>query len=114
VQHLDIEFARDNPDYVTVTVGANEALRGRAAVLLFRYDRKHEVLVKRGENKGKQMAYHNVVREVRRLDTWLGDPLQIMLPVEDLKAGGRDGCAIIVQREHEGPIIGAARLALED
>jgi hypothetical protein len=111
---FDITFARDNADYVMVTVSADESVRGRAAVLLFRYDTRHEVAIERGENAVKKLAYHNVVREVRRLDTWRGETLQLMLPVRDLRAGGRDGCAVVVQREHDGPILGAAKIALND
>ncbi len=111
---FDISFARDNTDYVTVTVSADETVRGRAAVLLFRYDSRHEVAVERGENAGNKLAYHNVVREVRRLDTWRGETMQLMLPIKDLRAGGRDGCAIVIQREHDGPVLGAAKIALND
>ena len=96
---------------MTVKVsGASDA--GRAAVLLFRYDRRTTVEIARGENAGKTLTYHNVVREIRRLDTWNGEDLSVMLPVGDLKTGGRDGCAVIVQHEGNGSIIGAARLAL--
>ena len=108
--NLDVDFERDG-DYVTVKVsGAGGA--GRAAVLLFRYDHRNTVEIARGENAGKTLTYHNVVREIRRLDTWNGEDLSIMLPVGNLKTGGRDGCAVIVQREGNGAIIGAARLSL--
>ena len=109
---LDVGFESDG-EYVTVKVsGASDA--GRAAVLLFRYDHRNKVEIARGENAGKTLAYHNVVREIRRLDTWNGENLSIMLPVGNLKTGGRDGCAVIVQREGNGAIIGAARLALAE
>ena len=108
--NLDVGFERDG-DYVTVKVSGTSGA-GRAAVLLFRYDRHHTVEIARGENAGKTLTYHNVVREIRRLDTWNGEDLSIMLPVGNLKTGGRDGCAVIVQREGNGAIIGAARLSL--
>ena len=112
-KNLDVTFTQDN-EYVTVKVsGTSEDVR-RAAVYLFRYDKEHKVKIERGENAGKTLAYHNVVREVRMLDTWRGDDLSIMLPIKDLKMGGRDGCAVIVQREGTGSIIGAARLALAE
>ena len=111
--NLDVSFVRDN-EYVTVKVAGTSGDARRAAVLLFRYDHQNEVEIKRGENAGKTLAYHNVVREIRRLDTWDGKDLSIMLPVKDLKMGGRDGCAVIVQQEGNGSIIGAARLALAD
>ncbi|MDA0260864.1 MAG: DUF1223 domain-containing protein [Proteobacteria bacterium] len=110
---LDVRFVQDK-EYVTVKISGTSSDPRRAAVLLFRYDRHHDVEIERGENAGKTIAYHNVVREIRRLDTWDGKDLSIMLPIKDLKMGGRDGCAVVVQREGGGSIIGAARLALAD
>ncbi len=110
--NLDVGFERDS-EYVTVKISGTSDAR-RAAVLLFRYDHKNSVAIERGENAGKTLTYHNVVREIRRLDTWHGEDLSIMLPIKDLRMGGRDGCAVIVQREGNGSIIGAARLALTD
>ena len=112
-KNLDVSFEQDE-EYVTVKVsGSSDDVR-RAAVLLFRYDNENTVKIERGENAGKTLAYHNVVREIRRLDTWHGEDLSIMLPIKDLKMGGRNGCAVIVQREGNGSIIGAARLALAE
>lgn len=111
---IAIGFTHDNMDYVTVDVAGSDIVCGGAAVLLFRYDTRHEVQIERGKNAGSKLAYHNVVGEVRRLDTWRGEPLQIMRAVQDLKAGQRDGCAIVIQREHDGPIIVAAKISLAD
>ena len=111
--NLDVSFTQDE-EYVTVKVAGTTSDARRAAVFLFRYDHRNDVKIERGENAGKTLAYHNVVREIRRLDTWDGKDLSIMLPIKDLKMGGRDGCAVIVQREGNGSIIGAARLALAE
>jgi len=109
--NLDVSFVRDK-EYVTVKVAGTSNDARRAAVFLFRYDHQNDVAIERGENAGKTLAYHNVVREIRRLDTGHAEELSIMLPIKDLKMGGRDGCAVIVQEEGNGAIIGAARLAL--
>src|SRR5436190_1173279 len=47
-----------------IAVGAGAAPKGGAEVWLIRYDpRNREVEVQRGENRGKVMAYRNVVRD---------------------------------------------------
>lgn len=64
-----------------------------------------------GENRGRKLVYHNVVREMRPMGMWKGRPMQIDLPLTDLKKSESFGCIIIAQ-EHTfrgpGRIIGAA------
>lgn len=89
----------------TVTV-ESKAGRPAAAVLLARYDLKHVTAVKAGENKGKTLTNHHVVREFRELAHWTGEPLEI--PLADLRLGPNQGCAVIVQAHEQGAILGAA------
>ena len=89
----------------TVTV-ESKAGRPAAAVLLARYDLKHVTAVEAGENKGKTLTNHHVVREFRELAHWTGKPLE--LPLADLRLGPNQGCAIIVQAHDQGAILGAA------
>ena len=89
----------------TVTV-ESKAGRPAAAVLLARYDLKHVTAVEAGENMGKTLTNHHVVREFRELAHWTGEPLEI--PLAGLRLGPNQGCAVIVQAHHQGAILGAA------
>ena len=84
----------------------SKAGRPAAAVLLARYDLKHVTAVEAGENKGKTLTNHHVVREFRELAHWTGKPLE--LPLADLRLGPNQGCAVIVQAHEQGAILGAA------
>lgn len=77
---------RDPPDMAfigprRVDVGSGPVPRGGAEVWLVRYDpRDHDVVVKKGDNRGKTVQHHNVVRELKRLGAWRGRPTAYRLP----------------------------------
>lgn len=87
-------------------------LEQTAWVWLVTFDTRHDVDVRRGENAGKKLSYFNVVRKIERIAIWDGST-DLMMPVDMRKAwaDGRDGCAIVVQSEGFGPILGAVQLA---
>ncbi len=92
----------------TVTL-ESRAGRPSAAVLLARYDLRHVTPVEAGENKGKTLTNHHVVRELRevgQVGRWTGKPAEI--PLADLRLGPNQGCAVIVQAHEQGAILGAA------
>ena len=110
---LDVTLTRGDSNTILAHIPAHESgTRKPAVVWLFRYDSANTVAIERGENVGKSLTYHNVVREIRELAQWRGDAMTIPLALDDLTAGGRDGCAVVVQRRGTGPIIGAARMEL--
>jgi hypothetical protein len=62
-------------------VGAGVAPKGGADVWLVRYDpRTVQVPVKAGENNGKTLPIRNVVRQLKRLGDWSGQPTAFALP----------------------------------
>lgn len=110
LDRLPVTIARSG-DGVRVTVpGAHTT--DKAAVWLALFDRQHETAIRRGENGGRTLKYHNVVRNMVRIGTWTGLPLDIPTGSADMSAEGRDGCAVIVQSLSTGRILGAARLDL--
>jgi len=70
-------------------------------------DRENEVQIRRGENRGKSVSYHNVVRKIQMLERWDGSKQILKLDLGMLAAAGRDGCAVILQKDGFGPIIAA-------
>ena len=112
-----IESARaaPKPARVSVLPGASGGLTvtvdsgpegSDAEVLLARYDVRHVTVIEAGENKGKTLTNHHVVREFRRLGKWKGERWAVS--IADLHLAPNQGCAVIVQAPDQGAILGAA------
>ncbi len=75
-------------------------------------DYRKKVDIGRGENSGRSVTYHNIVRNIDKLGEWDGSPTTLRLKLDDLQAKGRDACALLVQEQNHGPIIGALMIDL--
>jgi hypothetical protein len=84
-----------------------------ATIWLFGVDRTHDVWIHRGENRGRVIRYHNVVREVTKLGDWSGEALELALPLQRLAGEGRDSAAVVVQHPRTGEILAASQIDLE-
>ena len=79
---------------------------GRMVVQMVRFKDGQTVRIKRGENAGRDLAYHNIVTDWVVLKEWNGrSPLSI-----STKFTGDDDCVIIIQRASHGPVLAAARV----
>ncbi|MEL6318588.1 MAG: DUF1223 domain-containing protein, partial [Pseudomonadota bacterium] len=91
---------------------AGGPLDGPADVWAFGYDGPHDIVIERGENAGKTLTYHNVVRTMRRVAVWDGRTEQSFAFAPEGPAGL--DYAIVVQSgdgsddRKIGPILGAA------
>lgn len=101
---LDVAIANTADGNLAVTIDG--PLKDPAAVWLARFQRAHVTRVKAGENKGKTLTNHHVVTAVERISTWSGSAMTATVPGVSLGHG--EGCAVIVQSEAQGPILGAA------
>lgn len=101
-------------DVVTARIGdADGASLGKATIWLVVYDRERVVPIGRGENKGRQVTYSNVVRQLQAIGMWKGRSMAVELPRHDLVRGPDAGVAILLQVESDGrpgAILGAAVL----
>jgi hypothetical protein len=73
------------------------------------------VAIGRGENKGRTVTYHNVVRRWVKLGDWAGHAHTFSVPAQSIAGDGIDGAAVIVQAgspERPQTILGAAFAAL--
>ena len=90
---------------------ASAAFDGAAAIWLVNVDRRHTTTVDAGENRGRTLVNHHVVRAYRRIGTWTGDVMTIELGSDDVAGTSEtagDGCAVLVQADHGiGRIVGA-------
>ncbi|MBM3492365.1 MAG: DUF1223 domain-containing protein [Alphaproteobacteria bacterium] len=96
-------------DLLLVQIGAG-AYQGDGTIWLFAYQQRATIEIKRGENAGRSMTYHNVVRGMRNLGMWRGQEMEIAVQMDDLFRDQRDGCAVVVQQGMLGPVLGAAKL----
>jgi hypothetical protein len=70
----------------------------------------------RGENRGRMVTYHNVVRSWVKLGDWSGAQSAWTVPLAQIESDGVDAAAVIVQEgSHDKPgiILGAAYLPLQ-
>jgi hypothetical protein len=74
--------------------------------------RRAEVEIPHGENKGKRIAYANVVRDVEMIGVVRDQDLQTEFMLKDIGRSGSDICALVLQKSTKdgapGPIVGAA------
>jgi hypothetical protein len=74
------------------------------------------VAIGRGENRGRTLIYHNVVRGWQKLGDWTGAASVFDVPMAQIKSDGVDAAAVMVQegsRDKPGIILGAAYLPLQ-
>jgi len=111
-------------DKITVNVAAaNDANKKniQGDVWLCPISRNVPVVIERGENRGKTLTYHNVVRRWIKLGEWAGKAATWIVPKSEMTAkdGSSDGIdqvAVIVQdavSNYPGAILGAATTGLQ-
>jgi hypothetical protein len=86
-----------------------------AEVWLCPFSKAVQVAIGRGENTGRTVTYHNVVRRWVKLGTWTGKAEAWSIPVADVKTATIDGVAVIMQSgtaAAPGAMLGAAMAAL--
>jgi hypothetical protein len=104
---VDVEIT---PKTVTVLIGEGRAEQP-ATIWLVRYDPKHTVVIGSGENNGRHITYHNVVRTMSSIGTWNGAKVSIPMNRRLLGTMPGEQTAVIVQYGKTGPIVGAADFA---
>lgn len=74
------------------------------------------ITIGRGENRGRSVTYHNVVRNWLKVGDWHGKPANWTVPLENLSGDGVDAAVVFVQngsRDHPGTMLGAAQTTLQ-
>lgn len=78
-----------------------------AMVWLMTVSPKIAVQIKRGENSGKDIAYHNVVRQLVPAGMWSGKSTSLTLPKDAVMTPGVEACVALLQEGKAGRILGA-------
>lgn len=77
-------------------------------VMMVWFSRAETVAIRTGENGGRDLTYHNVVKGWSDMGRWRGGRIA-MTTAKPMEA---DGVAVFVQAGRGGPILAAAKLAL--
>ncbi len=103
-------------DSLSVKIESTESEHHVAEVWLCPLAKVVAVAIGRGENRGRTITYHNVVRSWLKLGDWTGVGSSWNVPMSELKADGVDAAAVMVQEgTHDKPgiILGAAYTPLQ-
>ena len=102
-----------NAGVLTIAVGPGELEVEKATLWLMVVDEMVRVPVTEGENRGRRLSYHNVVRQMRPIGMWKGEAMSFDLPLADVEKAAGASCIVIAQVESfkgPGEVIGAARI----
>lgn len=107
----NIKLADDGRE-VSVHVGkaALPAGAGSATIWLTMVQPAATVKILRGENRGREITYHNVVRRMIPIGMWSGQAVAVTLPTAQVFTDGASVCAAFVQIGSVGPIIAATSI----
>ncbi|MEP0392899.1 MAG: DUF1223 domain-containing protein [Erythrobacter sp.] len=94
-----------------VTKGFGIGLAGEtqrpAELVLIGVKRQAEVDIGRGENRGRRIAYTNVLKGERRLALWKGGEASHVVRPQALNIAGADRYALVLREENAGPVLAA-------
>jgi len=104
-------------EQITVSVAAsNKApMATHGEIWICSISRAVPISIGRGENRGRELTYYNVVRNVLKVGDWNGSAGSWTVPLENISREGIDAAAVFVQdgsRDRPGPMLGAAYTAL--
>ena len=103
---VDMEMS-DNKTDVTITIPAGNPMK-EATLWLLAFKHSVSVEIKKGENAGSTIEYHNVVRKMVPAGMWHGEAAKIVLPKGSVVPQGCKGWVALLQVGKVGRVIGVA------
>ncbi len=94
---------------------ANGKAASRGEVWIGSVSKAVPITIGRGENRGRRVTYHNVVRDLVKVGDWNGSSESWTVPLESISREGVDAAVVYVQDgniEKPGVMLGAAYTAL--
>ena len=93
---------------IVIEAGAAAGGKAEGATLwLAVIDPAVEVPIQRGENRGRTVAYHNVVRSMTPVGMWHGEAMKVSIDPRTIGRVKGQTCAVLLQQGANGPIIAA-------
>jgi hypothetical protein len=104
---------------ITVSIAASNKgpVAAHGEVWLCSISKAVPITISRGENRGLELTYYNVVRNLVKVGDWNGTPGSWTLPLDSVEHDGVDAAVAYVQdgsRDKPGPMLGAAYATLND
>jgi hypothetical protein len=84
-----------------------EVMPRKASVWIAAVEPRVAVTITRGENAGREMVYHNVVRRLVPAGKWDGASATIELPRSTVLAPSASAFAVLLQADDTGEILAA-------
>jgi hypothetical protein len=100
---------------VAVAASGNSGAPDHGEVWICSVSRAVPIAIARGENRGQQVTYHNVVRNILKVGDWNGAAGNWSVPLENISREGVDAAVVYVQdgsRDKPGAMLGAAITSL--
>jgi hypothetical protein len=100
---------------ITVALPESSSAHNTGEVWICSVAKSVPIAIGRGENRGKQITYHNVVRNWLKVGDWNGKPATWTVPIENLNSQDVDGAVVYVQegsRDKPGAMLGASYSSL--
>jgi len=101
---------------INVSVAASKASGAKhGEVWICSVSKAVPIAIGRGENRGREVTYHNVVRNLLKVGDWNGSAGNWTVPLENISREGVDAAVVYVQdgsRDNPGPMLGAAFTSL--
>ena len=92
---------------LTVAMPADAKVAAKATVWLVKFTPAVEVPIRRGENSGRTVVYHNSVRELTPVGHWTGEAGTISIARAALTGCTPGTCAVLLQDGQAGAMLGA-------
>ena len=103
-----------NGDTIAISIG-DDARAGDATLYLFSMKRSETVEIANGENGGKTLKYHHILRNIQPLGMVKANGLSLNFPLSELKKDDNDCYALILQKNDKDGnpslIVGATYLS---
>jgi len=102
-------------DHIDVKVPASSDVRAKGEIWLCALTAAVPIAIGRGENRGRTITYHNVVRHWLKLGQWNGAARSVSVPLSDFQADNASSVAVLLQAGDDGApgrMLGAAIAAL--
>lgn len=119
--HVSLPHAMNVPLTLTqsgktihVSVAGKPDVRGE--VWICAVSKAVPIAIAKGENRGKQVVYHNVVRNWLKVGDFNGSATQWTIPIENVAREGVDAAVVYLQdgsREAPGAMLGATMATLQ-
>ncbi len=108
-QHVPIRFWHERNSIVIETGDAPPGMENKEATIWFAVvQKKADVPVERGDNKGRTLTYTNIVREMIPVGTWDGKAQSLRLARTAIMRPDTEACIVLLQESKAGPILGSA------